>query len=68
MTCLQDLDVSASQMRVVSMMEIYIAFRLSRDGCGPLVGGEFGKYTAVTFAADFFLFGDGGFPFGDGKS
>eukprot|EP00438_Fugacium_kawagutii_P013810 Skav210601 [mRNA] locus=scaffold234:26058:30767:- [translate_table: standard] len=55
-TWLHDVDAAASHMRIVSMIELYIGFRLSLCGRPPLVGGDVSAYVAVTFAADFRYF------------
>lgn len=50
-------DVSASRMRTVSFIELYVAFRLSRVGRGPVgPGGCDSRFQAVTFASDFSFF------------
>ena len=50
-------DSSASSMRYVSLLEIYVAFRCSRQGCFSLcVGTHESLYHVVTFASDFTYF------------
>ena len=52
-------DLSASHMRNVSLIELFVAFRLSRPrpGCEPVVKSDgLRKYSVVTFAADFTYF------------
>jgi len=50
-------DSSASSMRFVSLLEIYVGFRCSRDGRSPLCcGHSVSPYHVITFAADFKYF------------
>lgn len=50
-------ESSASHMRNVSLIELFVAFRLSRPGCEPVVKSDgLSKYSVVTFAADFTYF------------
>ena len=40
---LVDQDAAASCMRTVSLIELFVAFRLSREGCGPISDAEGGS-------------------------
>ena len=54
---LVDQDAAASCMRTVSLIELFVAFRLSREGCGPISDAEGGsRFLVVTFASDFSYF------------
>ena len=50
-------DGSASEMRQVSLLEIFIAFRVFRGGSPLCVeAGEVDRYSVITFARDFSYF------------
>ena len=55
---LSSIDTSSATMRWVSVVEMYVGFRLSLVDHGPLTveGGAVDRYTPVTFAADFAYF------------
>lgn len=67
------LDASASMKRNASLIELFVAFRLSRVDGLPVSPGGFGDYSVVTFASDFtyfkrvlrHVFGLANIPFGD---
>ena len=54
---LAEVDSSAAQMRLVSLLEIFVAHRVYQGG-SPLclIGGDVDQYTAITFARDFSFF------------
>eukprot|EP00435_Cladocopium_sp_Y103_P045090 s956_g12.t2 len=50
-------DSLASHARTVSLIEMFVAFRLSRPDCRPVSAvGTDSRYSVVTFAADFSYF------------
>ena len=57
-TWLAEVDSNAATMRQVSLLELYVGFRIGQPGKAPLVsgGGVVCKYSPVTFAVDFSFF------------
>ena len=55
---LKEVDLSSATMRPVSFIELYVGFRLSREGRAPLVDGSglVDRYSPVSFAVDFSYF------------
>eukprot|EP00438_Fugacium_kawagutii_P011227 Skav228657 [mRNA] locus=scaffold2369:161613:163567:- [translate_table: standard] len=53
---ISEVDISASRMRSVSLIEIYVAFRLVSCRGGLVCGDTTGLFATVTFASDFAYF------------